>query len=100
MRSRDARLISIAASLRAGGMRIRWRDVLAARRALTGAGSRPDAAYEALRGAFHPRAREVEVFDAVVLGALDAARMLPPPSARRRGGSRRPSGQVPARGRR
>lgn len=87
---REARLIATAASLRAGGMRVRIRDVLAARRALAAAGSRPGAAYAALEAALRPSPREREVFDAVVLGGLRAERVLTPPPSRRRARPRRP----------
>ena len=74
------RLIVVLASLRAGGMRVRWRQLPAARRALAAAGESPGAAYRALEAVFNPRPREREVFDAVVLGGLPAAgRVLPSP---------------------
>ena len=78
------RLVWILASLRAGGMRVRWRQLPAARRALAAAGRSPGAAYRALEAVFNPRPREREVFDAVVLGGLPAGRVLPPPRSRRR----------------
>lgn len=82
--SDDLRLVATLAALRAGGMRVRWRDLPAARRALRAAGSRPGAAYAALESVFRPGPSEREVFDAVVLGGLAAGRVLPPARSRRR----------------
>ena len=85
MGARDIRLIIVIASLRAGGMRIRWRQLPAARRALAAAGDSPGAAYRALETVFNPRPHEREVFDAVAFGGFPSAgRVLPPPASPRR----------------
>jgi len=82
---RFARLSALAASLRAGGVGVRLRDVLAAHRALRAvAGASPAETYSALSRWLCPRPADQELFDAAFAICFGSPGRPPPTGDGRR----------------